>query len=81
MTIKSNHILEITNLNVEFPIFGGIFQHEVSSIHAVKNFNLIIFSLNNHSGQNLTQIHPIHELWTVHFVSDVCTKFRLTSAK
>ncbi|SVE37628.1 uncharacterized protein METZ01_LOCUS490482, partial [marine metagenome] len=25
---------------VEFPIFGGIVQHEVSCIHAVKDFNL-----------------------------------------
>ena len=36
----SEHILEIKNLNVEFPIFGGIIQHEVSCVHAVKDFNL-----------------------------------------
>ena len=39
---KSDHILEIQNLNVEFPIFGGILQREVSAVHAVKNFNLKI---------------------------------------
>ena len=37
---KKNNILKIKNLNVEFPIFGGIFQREVSAVHAVKNFNL-----------------------------------------
>jgi len=36
----SEYILEIKNLNVEFPIFGGIIQHEVSNVHAVKDFNL-----------------------------------------
>ena len=36
------YILEIKNLNVEFPIFGGIIQHEVSCVHAVKDFNLKI---------------------------------------
>ena len=40
--IKKNNILKIKNLNVEFPIFGGIFQREVSAVHAVKNFNLNI---------------------------------------
>ena len=40
MTNKSVHILDIKNLNVEFPIFGGIVQHEVSCVHAVKDFNL-----------------------------------------
>ena len=39
---KKNNILKIKNLNVEFPIFGGIFQREVSAVHAVKNFNLNI---------------------------------------
>ena len=37
---KLDHILEIQNLNVEFPIFGGILQREISSVHAVKNFSL-----------------------------------------
>ena len=40
--IKKNNILKIKNLNVEFPIFGGIMQREVSAVHAVKNFNLNI---------------------------------------
>ena len=40
MTKKPINILEINNLNVEFPIFGGIIQREVSSVHAVKNLNL-----------------------------------------
>ena len=33
-------ILKIRNLNVEFPLFGGILQREVSHVHAVKNLNL-----------------------------------------
>ena len=40
--IKSNSILNIKNLNVEFPIFGGIFQREISVVHAVKNLSLDI---------------------------------------
>ena len=39
---KSKDILKIKNLNVEFPIFGGNFQREVSAVHAVKDFNLSI---------------------------------------
>ena len=46
MTKQSNHILEINNLNVEFPIFGGIIQREVSCVHAVKDFNLNIVDSN-----------------------------------
>jgi len=38
--MPKNKILKIKNLNVEFPIFGGIFQKEVSAVHAVKNFDL-----------------------------------------
>ena len=40
MIENPNHILEIKNLNVEFPIFSGIIQHETSCVHAVKNVNL-----------------------------------------
>jgi len=40
MTKKPINILEINNLNVKFPIFGGIIQRKVSSVHAVKNLNL-----------------------------------------
>ena len=36
------NILKIRNLNVEFPLFGGILQREVSAVHAVKNFSLDI---------------------------------------
>ena len=35
-------ILKINNLNVEFPLFGGILQREVSHVHAVKNLNLTV---------------------------------------
>ena len=37
-----NKILSIKNLNVEFPIFGGILQKEVSNVNAVKNVCLDI---------------------------------------
>jgi len=40
--MPKNKILKIKNLNVEFPIFGGVFQKEVSAVHAVKNFDLDI---------------------------------------
>ena len=38
----TNKILTIKNLNVEFPLFGGILQREVSAVHAVKNVSLDI---------------------------------------
>ena len=38
----SDSILKIKNLNVEFPLFGGILQKEVSSVHAVKDFSINI---------------------------------------
>ncbi len=41
---KSDNILEIKNLNVEFPLFGGIFQREVNAVHAVKNLSLEVKS-------------------------------------
>ena len=44
ITIMSDTILQIKNLNVEFPVFDGIFQHEVSQVHAVNNVNLDIMS-------------------------------------
>jgi ABC-type oligopeptide transport system ATPase subunit len=40
----SDIILQIKNLNVEFPVLGGIFHHEVSQVHAVNNVNLDIIS-------------------------------------
>ena len=39
---NSKEILKINNLNVEFPLFGGILQREVSHVHAVKNLNLTV---------------------------------------
>jgi len=38
----SEIILQMKNLNVEFPVFGGIFQREISHVHAVNNVNLDI---------------------------------------
>jgi len=38
----ANHILKIKNLNVEFPLFGGILQREVAKIHAVKDLSIDI---------------------------------------
>ena len=37
---KKNKILKIKNLNVEYPLFGGILQREVSCVQAVKNLSL-----------------------------------------
>ena len=42
-------ILQIKNLNVEFPVFGGIFQHEVSQVQAVNNYK--------HNAVNIYNIH------------------------
>ena len=36
----SKPILKIKNLNVEYPLFGGILQKEISCVHAVKNLTL-----------------------------------------
>ena len=38
----SDPILKIKNLNVEFPLFGGILQREVSRVHAVKDLSINI---------------------------------------
>ena len=40
---KSNEILKIKKLNVEFPIFGGILQREVSHVHAVKKVSFELY--------------------------------------
>ena len=40
--MSNKEILKINNLNVEFPLFGGILQREVSHVHAVKNLNLTV---------------------------------------
>ena len=39
---KKKKILKIKNLNVEYPLFGGILQKEVSCVHAVKNLSIDI---------------------------------------
>ena len=39
MKIK-DAILKIKNLNVEFPLFGGILNREISHVHAVKSLSL-----------------------------------------
>ena len=43
MSIKKDHILEIKKLVVDFPIFGGIMQRKVDSVHAVRkiSFDLV----------------------------------------
>ena len=38
----SKPILKIKNLNVEYPLFGGILQREVNCVHAVKNLSIEI---------------------------------------
>ena len=40
--MSNKEILKINNLNVEFPLFGGILQREVSHVHAVKNLSLSV---------------------------------------
>ena len=43
MSTKKDHILEIKKLVVDFPIFGGIMQKKVDSVHAVRkiSFDLV----------------------------------------
>ena len=40
---KRKEILKIEKLNVEFPIFGGILQREVSHVHAVKKVSFELY--------------------------------------
>ena len=40
---KRKEILKIKKLNVEFPIFGGILQREVSHVHAVKKVSFELY--------------------------------------
>ena len=40
---KRKEILKIRKLNVEFPIFGGILQREVSHVHAVKKVSFELY--------------------------------------
>ena len=43
MTDQIHNILEVRDLVVDFPIFGGIMQRRVNSVHAVRkvSFDLI----------------------------------------
>ena len=43
MTDQKHNILEVRDLVVDFPIFGGIMQRRVNSVHAVRkvSFDLI----------------------------------------
>ena len=40
---KKNKILKVRNLSVEFPIYGGILQKHISSVHAVRNVSLNLY--------------------------------------
>jgi len=40
--VKKEEILKINNLNVEFPLFGGIFQREVDFVHAVNDVTFTV---------------------------------------
>ena len=40
--IKEKNILKIKNLDVKFPIFGGIFNRKIDAVHAVKNLSINI---------------------------------------
>ena len=40
--MSKNNLLEIKNLHVEFPLFGGVFQREISSVKAIKDFSIDI---------------------------------------
>ena len=40
MKKKNDTILKLNKLNVEFPLFGGILQREVSHVHAVRDVSL-----------------------------------------
>ena len=40
MKNKNSKILKIDNLDIQFPIFGGVFQKTISTVHAVKKVSL-----------------------------------------
>ena len=40
MKNKKSEILKIDQLDIQFPIFGGVFQKTISTVHAVKKVNL-----------------------------------------
>ena len=43
MIAKSENILEVRDLVVDFPVFGGILQKKIDSVHAVRkvSFDLV----------------------------------------
>ena len=40
MKTKNSEILKIDQLDIQFPIFGGVFQKTISTVHAVKKVSL-----------------------------------------
>ena len=40
MKNKKSEILKIDQLDIQFPIFGGVFQKTISTVHAVKKVSL-----------------------------------------
>ena len=40
MMNESVPILKVRGLSVDFPVFGGILQKQVDSVHAVKDLNI-----------------------------------------
>ena len=40
MKTKNSEILKVEELDIQFPVFGGVFQKTISTVHAVKNVNL-----------------------------------------
>ena len=40
--VKEKNILKIKNLDVQFPIFGGVLNREIDHVHAVKNLSINI---------------------------------------
>ncbi|GIR89217.1 MAG: hypothetical protein CM15mP87_07090 [Candidatus Neomarinimicrobiota bacterium] len=37
---NTSKILSVSDLIVDFPVFGGILQKEIDQVHAVKNVSL-----------------------------------------
>ena len=70
----SNPILKIRNLNVEYPLFGGILQREVSCVHAVKN--LSIDDLKLPSLKYFIQINPFEPIcgFLTHSINSILPK-------
>src|ERR1700754_1794140 len=46
--VKSNVILDVQDLKIHFPVFGGLFQREVSSVKAVDGVSFQV-----HEGETL----------------------------